>query len=171
MRIPDEGLLKKGQKSIEDIQGYVFCPHCNKCVITDQNDIYRDGLFYCKYEERWRRGDELVEFMCYGYHAKSCSSCEWIDCKNKHAGLYCRQYARIDISKSNRDTMMIGRRKKRAVSDSEIKSEELYVKFKTKQYEQFYKVENKNADNQRDGDEEDGKSSVEEEGDAAMGDV
>ena len=65
---------------------------------------------------------------------------------------------RADISKSNRDMMMIGRRKKRAVSDSEIKSEELYVKYKTKQYEQFCKVQreefDQDADNQRDGNEE-----------------
>ena len=158
MKIPDEGLLKKGRKSIEDIPGYVFCPHCNKCVITDQNDIFRDGLFYCKYEGKWRKGDELVEFMCRGYNTKSCSTCVWIECRRKDTCLYCKDYMRADISKSNRDMMMIGRRKKRAVSDSEIKSEELYVKYKTKQYEQFCEVQreefDQDADNQRDGNEE-----------------
>ena len=158
MKIPDEGLLKKGQKSIEDIPGYVFCPHCNKSVITDQNDIFRDGLFYCRYLGKWRKGDELVEFMCRGYSTKSCSTCLWVECKNKHTALFCKEYARADVSKSNRDMMMIGRRKKRATSDSEIKSEEIYVKYKTKQYEQFCEVQSEeygeDADNTGDGNEE-----------------
>lgn len=175
MKIPDEGLLKKGQKRIEDIPGYVFCPHCNRCVMNNQNDIYRDGLFYCMYEKSWRKGDELVEFMCRGYIPKSCKTCRWTGCKNRGKGLYCKEYSRMDLSPARKDMMMIGRRSKRAVSASAVKSEELYVKYKTEQYRRFCELHKEeyeqDADNQGDGDEEGGESRLEEEGDADMGNV
>lgn len=159
MRIPDEALYKKGEVRIEDTEGYVLCPHCDKCTITHENQIFTDGMFYCLHRRRWKKGDDLIEFKCDGYRTKSCDTCTYKDCEDKDKGTYCNSYRKKGMK--HHGMFFMGR--KRPMRDKDVKAmkaEEIYIEYKRKLY-----------DNQRNGIDEAREHQQDKEGNAKLGAV
>lgn len=159
MRIPDEGKYKKGQTKLEDTEGYVFCPHCNKCTITHENQIYTDGAFYCLFRKKWKRGDDLVEFKCEGYEEKSCRMCHVRNCKNRGVASFCNRFRIVGLK--HHGMYYMGR--KHVMLDGDpmaIKAEEVYIGHKQKEY-----------DDQRNGVEEAREHKQDEKGNGKLGTV
>lgn len=163
MRVPDEGNYRKGQKHLEDLRGWKYCPHCDKCTLTHQNQIHTDGMFFCLFFRKWKRGDDLVEFRCDGYKVKSCHTCWHVGfCPNKFKGKFCESYKRADIS--HHGAYHMGRR--RPLSDTDPyarKAEEHYIEQKRKIWE------SQGADHKGDGSIEAGARPEQAEGHEGMG--
>ena len=134
MRVPDEGKYKKGQKKLEDLVGWQFCPHCDKCTLTTQTQIYTDGYFFCLFFRKWKRGDDLVEFRCRGYKTKNCHTCKLMPmCRDKFIGKFCEDYKRFDIN--HHGMYHMGRRNVMRDTDPyAIRAEEYYIGEKKKHY-------------------------------------
>ncbi len=75
MRVPDETKRKKGKKSVLDIPGFNLCTHCLNCPIVSQSQIQYDGFWYCLYFNKWKEGNDILEYRCRGYQMKRCSHC------------------------------------------------------------------------------------------------
>lgn len=159
MRIPDEGKYEDGQRKLEDTEGFVFCPHCNKCTITHENQIFTDGAFYCLFRKTWKRGDDLLEFRCEGYEQKSCRRCQRKNCDDRGRCSFCNRFRMSGIK--HHGMYFMGR--KRIMLDDDplaMKAEETYIEHKRKI-----------LDDQGDGINETGEHKQDEEGNAKLGTV
>lgn len=159
MRIPDEGKYEEGQTRIEDRRGFVFCPHCNKCTLTHENQIFTDGAFYCLFRKKWKRGDDLLEFQCDGYEQKSCRICQRRKCQNRGKATFCNRFRIVGLK--HHGMYYMGR--KHAMLDEDpmaMKAEEVYIEHKRKE-----------LDDQRNGVDEAREHKQEQEGNAKVGTV
>lgn len=136
MKVPDESLYDDFSSitKIEDIKGYRYCPHCDKCVITTQTQLHTDGAFYCFYRRKWKRANDLIEKDCQGFRIKSCYTCKnKRRCVNKDVSIsFCNRYIKYDIAYKN--AYMMGRT--RITKDPDIytiRTEEKYNEYKRKQ--------------------------------------
>ena len=134
MRIPDETHYKKGETRIEDRPGYVLCTACMNCPIVDRFQIYDDGYFKCAWSKEWRRGDDILEYKCKGYHPKLCSNCkkrckcpDYLNVKDSIS--FCRKYKRLS------GNMYFGRRKLRSHNPRILEMEAFYNERKRKRLE------------------------------------
>ena len=159
MRIPDEKYYSDGQNKKEDTKGFQFCPHCDKCMITDQNQIFKDGMFFCLHLKKWKRGDDMLEYMCEGYVVKECDTCSAILCKDRGTVLYCNKYKNKDVR--HHGAYFFGRRNVMKNTDPfAIRVEEMYIEHKRRQ-----------IDNQRDGSDEAGEREQVQEGNEVLGNL
>ena len=98
MKIPDETHYRPGERHIEDIKGYVLCTQCDKCPLNSETTIRPEGAWRCFYFDKWKKGDDLVEYKCPGYQIKSCHTCDRKDyCKDAGTILYCRSYNHVGM--------------------------------------------------------------------------
>ena len=140
MRIPDEGKCDKStQLLVEDRVGYRLCSQCINCTLNKYDTIYTDGAFYCFYYERWKKGDDVIEYMCRGYTGKACYNCKKrFTCQSSNPDSkeqWCNKYKNMGITYDG--IYYYGRRRsvnKRA-NKQIVKLEEKYINAKRADYQ------------------------------------
>lgn len=140
MRIPDEGKCDTSrQLLVEDRVGYRLCSQCINCTLNKYDTIYTDGAFYCFYLERWKKGDDVIEYKCRGYTGKSCYNCmRRFRCRNSNPDSreqWCNSYTNIGIW--NKGKYYYGRRRpiNRNANKEIIRLEEKYINGKRTYYQ------------------------------------
>lgn len=66
------------------MKGLRCCLHCINCTLKTQNTLYSFGRWWCFYFKKWRRGNDLFEFLCKGFVMRDC-----VSCRKKH---YCNPH-------------------------------------------------------------------------------
>lgn len=144
MIVPDETKYKPGDKRVEDMKGFQLCIHCARCPMTYQGQVRHDGSWLCMYFQRWKAGNDILEYRCEGYRMKRCSLCRNKELcykgdaeKRARGNTFCNKFRLIGAST---DSMMSGRARKLSerASDAAIEAEERYWEMKNKEFEEAY---------------------------------
>lgn len=140
MRVPDEGKCDTSkQLLVEDRVGYRLCSQCINCTLNNYDAIYTDGAFYCFFFDEWKKGDDVIEYRCRGYVAKSCFNCKKrYKCRNSEPDSkerWCNSYENMGIKRKGE--YYFGRRRpvNKKANREIIKLEEKYIDAKRADYQ------------------------------------
>lgn len=142
MIIPDETKYKEGDKRVEDMPGFKLCIHCIYCPMNTQNKIRPDGEWKCLYRQQWKTGNDLLEYLCWGYRQKACNVCKhYGKCDTIKEGIdpsrfFCNRF----YGEFYRAHNMSGRVRMPSskASFKTLRAEERYYEKRRKQFEEQY---------------------------------
>lgn len=140
MIVPDETKYRPGDRRVEDMSGFQSCIHCMRSPLTYQGQVRHDGLWFCMYFQRWKAGNDILEFLCRGYKVKSCSICRYRKRCEKEGTIgdtFCRDFR---LKGAYPEAMQSGRLRKipKGSSARAIEVEEYYWDRKMKEFEEAY---------------------------------